>query len=284
MQANVAADMQMLVNRFEQAGGCKFGDFVTAWRELKFSFIFDGARGGDEYRELVETLYSSAKKFLWSAKTETRLAAVFALYVLYRVQPQLSSTGAVLRRMAIPISPAELQTIVTLHKQLDSETTAEWDEALLVLHWLHRVKPFRYIAGVVFEKSIGNCDLVDEPRSSTAHLEEVHVADTVSSAVAMVQLRRHNMQYLKSLQKIDALEWEQPERHSEFIEKLPQKIEQLMKKAPPLNLGAPAEVINLSQVVPATASTEQTTTEPTEDNSLEEALEAELLALQQSSQ
>ena len=73
-----------------------------------------------------------------------------------------------------------------------------------------------------------------------------------------------------------------------------------MKKAPPLNLGAPAEVINLSQVVgssiaeciaepcpvkvPATASTEQTTTEPTEDNSLEEALEAELLALQQSSQ
>jgi hypothetical protein len=44
-------------------------------------------------------------EFLWSAKTETRLAAVFALYVLYRVQPQLSSTGAVLRRIAIPISP-----------------------------------------------------------------------------------------------------------------------------------------------------------------------------------
>ena len=31
--------------------------------------------------------------------------------------------------------------------------------------------------------------------------------------------------------QIDALEWEQPERHNEFIEKLPQKIQQLVSFA-----------------------------------------------------
>ena len=79
---------------------------------------------------------------------------------------------------------AELQTIVTLHKQLDSETTAEWDgvyctavlrhtgnkwcvraEALLVLHWLHRVKPFRYIG-----KTKPGCNLCGSIECSVCQL------------------------------------------------------------------------------------------------------------------